>query len=75
MLKSYKNTNVDFYENLHRKYFKQAKDVNKTKHCIKLSSKKQKISEKSLYYQIYETGLFDLTEHSNTIMLGVSKST
>jgi len=32
MLKSYKNTNVDFYENLHRKYFNQAKYVNKTKH-------------------------------------------
>lgn len=48
MLKSYKNTNIDFYENLHRKYFNQAKDVNKSKNIKKVSQQKPKISEKSV---------------------------
>lgn len=75
MLKSYKNTsNVDFYDNLHRKYFNKAKDGAKEKGSKpKLETKKELIVETES--QIDDTGLFDLTDQSNTLMMGTSKST
>lgn len=62
MLKSYQKTsNVDFYDNLHRKYFNKAKAGNKTKE-EKTRPDRNVVQLEIQSSQIDETGLFDLTE-------------
>ena len=63
MLKSYQKTsNIDFYDNLHRKYFNKAKVTKKgTKDDPNLREEQKKASIE-VNSPINETGLFDLTE-------------
>jgi len=76
MLKSYQKTsNIDFYDNLHRKYFNKAKSKEKTKGKKHEPVEEQKHVSIEVNSPINETNLFDLTEQSNTLLLGTSKST
>lgn len=69
LMKSFSNGNIQFYENLHKKYFEKAK-MDKSK----MSSKPPTASQfdKSGMSQITDNNLFTLTSKTNTL-LGISQ--